>query len=210
MTIISFFLCIVVIVALHTTVVQKNKSLTNRVCLTGANILISLVFIVLVFIVNTIRDEANGFVDQQISQLEQKVNEIYPDAMNIEMSTVELKEMLVASLQKSTEGTLESTAENFTKTMLEDYTSGALEAIQALERKNGKLSVKDALVSIKEMALNEVLPYFSILIALLYLSYAFAIGISIIVAIVLAKPKSNGLVFGEEANKTALGMKTKI
>ena len=58
MTIVASILCIAIVAALHVTVVQKNPKLTNRVCITGANIILSLAFVVLLYAINTVQDEA--------------------------------------------------------------------------------------------------------------------------------------------------------
>ena len=105
MTIVASILCIAIVAVLHVTVVQKNPKLTNRVCITGANIILSLAFVVLLYAINPVQDEANSYIDSQIALLEQKVNEIYPDAMNKQMSTVEVKETLMKALEKNKDGT---------------------------------------------------------------------------------------------------------
>jgi len=208
MTIVASILCIAIVAALHVTVVQKNPKLTNRVCITGANIILSLAFVVLLYAINTVQDEANSYIDSQIALLEQKVNEIYPDAMNKQMSTVEVKETLMKALEKNKDGTAEAVGENIAKTLVEDYTESALSAIQSLERTSDQLSVKDALVSIKEIALEKTMPYLRLLRNVLVAVYILAIIISVIFSFFLAKSGGNdGIVFGEEADQTHIGMK---
>ena len=53
MTIVASILCIAIVATLHVTVVQKNPKLTNRVCITSANIILSLAFVVLLYAINT-------------------------------------------------------------------------------------------------------------------------------------------------------------
>ena len=208
MTIVASILCIAIVATLHVTVVQKNPKLTNRVCITGANIILSLAFVVLLYAINTVQDEANSYIDSQIALLEQKVNEIYPDAMNKQMSTVEVKETLMKALEKNKDGTAEAVGENIAKTLVEDYTESALSAIQSLERTSDQLSVKDALVSIKEIALEKTMPYLRLLRNVLVAVYILALIISVIFSFFLAKSGgSDGIVFGEEADQTHIGMK---
>lgn len=208
MTIVASILCIAIVAALHVTVVQKNPKLTNRVCITGANIILSLAFVVLLYAINTVQDEANSYIDSQIALLEQKVNEIYPDAMNKQMSTVEVKETLMKALEKNKDGTAEAVGENIAKTLVEDYTESALNAIQSLERTSDQLSVKDALVSIKEIALEKTMPYLRLLRNVLIAVYIIALIISVIFSFFLAKSGGHdGIVFGEEADQTHIGMK---
>ena len=54
MTIVASILCIAIVAVLHVTVVQKNPKLTNRVCITGANIILSLAFVILLYAINEV------------------------------------------------------------------------------------------------------------------------------------------------------------
>lgn len=94
---------------------------------------------------------------------------------------------------------------------MEKYTSITLRTINVLERENNKLSVKDALISIKELSINTISPYFKIIYILLFVLYFVFIIISIFITIHLSKDKNStneGIIFGEEADKTFIGMKT--
>ena len=208
MTIVATVLCIAVVILLHVTVVQKNQKLTNRVCITGANIILSLAFVGLLFTINTVLDEANSYIDSQIELLGQKVDEIYPGALEKQMSTTEVKDLLIKALEKNKDGTAEAVGENIAKTLVEDYTEGALNAIQSLERTSDQLSVKDALVSIKEITLEKTMPYLRTIRGLLVIVYIIALLISVIFSYFLSKSGgNNGIVFGEEADQTHIGMK---
>ena len=158
-----------------------------------------------------VKNHLNSFIDSGISQLESRVNEIYPGALEKQMSTEEIKNILEESLEKKDVDGIEALAENVIKTRIEKYTSITLRTINVLERENNKLSVKDALISIKELSINTISPYFKIIYILLFVLYFVFIIISIFITIHLSKDKNStneGIIFGEEADKTFIGMKT--
>ena len=127
------------------------------------------------------------------------------------MSTQEIKNILEKSLDKKEVKGIETLAENIIKTRIQKYTSATLKTFDALERENDKLSVKDALISIKELSINAALPYFRILKIASVVFYFALMIISVLLSIYLANSKNSineGIVFGEEADKTHIGMKT--
>ena len=80
-----------------------------------------------------------------------------------------------------------------------------------LEQDDNKLSVKDVLVSIKELAVNSVSPYFRLVKIILFVLYLVLALLSVLLTFYLSKDKdskNDGIVFGEEADKTFIGMKT--
>ncbi len=86
-----------------------------------------------------------------------------------------------------------------------------LKTINVLERDNNKLSVKDALLSIKELSVNSVSPYFKVVKVILFVLYLILALLSVLLTFYLSKDKdlkNDGIVFGEEADKTFIGMKT--
>ena len=150
----------------------------------------------------------NSFIDFEIKQLEKNVNEVYPGGLDVQMSTSELKDLLESSLKRNASGGLDAIAENIIKSKIEKYTSNALKAINALERTDDKLSVKDALVSIKELSVTAATPYFKITKILLTVLYIILVIISILLFCYMENEdaKNDGIVFGEEADKTSIGM----
>ncbi|MFC2603689.1 MAG: hypothetical protein ACFNX0_07290 [Treponema sp.] len=175
------------------------------------NIILSLAFVILFTAVGIVKNHLNSFIDSGIKHLEIEVDEIYPGALEKQMSTQEIKNILEESLNKKEVDGIEALAENIIKARIQKYTSSALKTIKAVERQEDRLSVKDALISIKELSIETASPYFKILQIALFVLYVALIIISILLSIHFANDKDSenkGIVFGEEADKTHIGMKT--
>ena len=211
MTFIVIFTALAVALLLNFIFVKKIENKTYKIFMGTLNTILSLVFVMLFVALGIVKNHLNSFIDAEINRLEREVNEIYPGALSKQMSTQEIKNILEKSLDKKEVKGIETLAENIIKTRIQKYTSATLKTFDALERENGKLSVKDALISIKELSINAASPYFRILkIASLVFYFALMI-ISVLLSIYLANGKNSineGIVFGEEADKTHIGMKT--
>ena len=211
MTFFIIVIALIIPIILHLLFVKKIQNKTYKVCMNSINFLLSLVFIILFIALGFVKNHLNSYIDIGINQLEQRVNEIYPNALEKQMNTEELKNLLEESLRKNESGGIEAIAGNIIKSKIKKYTSTTLKTINALERENNKLSVKDALVSIKELSLNAMNPYYKTAETLLFILYFLLNIISILMTIHLIKDKDSineGIVFGEEADKTFIGMKT--
>ncbi len=211
MTIITILFAITVTLLLNIIFVRKIQNKTYKICMGSINFILSLAFIALFISIGIVKNHLNSFIDSGINQLELRVNEIYPGALEKQMSTEEIKDLLEQSLEKKDVDGIEALAENVIKTRIEKYTSITLKTINALERENNKLSVKDALISIKELSLDTVSPYYKIINILLFVLYIVLVIVSILITIYLSKDKDStneGIIFGEEADKTFIGMKT--
>ena len=211
MTVFIILFAIVITLLLNLIFVRKIANKTYKICIGLINFILSFAFIVLFICFGIVKNHLNSFIDSGISQLESRVNEIYPGALEKQMSTEEIKNILEESLEKKDVDGIEALAENVIKTRIEKYTSITLRTINVLERENNKLSVKDALISIKELSINTISPYFKIIYILLFVLYFVFIIISIFITIHLSKDKNStneGIIFGEEADKTFIGMKT--
>ena len=211
MTIITILFAITVTLLLNLIIVRKIQNKTYKICMGSINFILSLAFIALFISIGIVKNHLNSFIDSGINQLELRVNEIYPGALEKQMSTEEIKDLLEQSLEKKDVDGIEALAENVIKTRIEKYTSITLKTINALERENNKLSVKDALISIKELSLDTVSPYYKIINILLFVLYIVLVIVSILITIYLSKDKDStneGIIFGEEADKTFIGMKT--
>ena len=211
MTVFIILFAIVITLLLNLTFVRKIANKTYKICMGLINYIVSFAFIALFICFGIVKNHLNSFIDSGISQLESRVNEIYPGALEKQMSTEEIKNILEESLEKKDVDGIEALAENVIKTRIEKYTSITLRTINVLERENNKLSVKDALISIKELSINTISPYFKIIYILLFVLYFVFIIISIFITIHLSKDKNStneGIIFGEEADKTFIGMKT--
>lgn len=211
MTIITILFAITVTLLLNIIFVRKIQNKTYKICMGSINFILSLAFIALFISIGIVKNHLNSFIDSGINQLELRVNEIYPGALEKQMSTEEIKDLLEQSLEKKDVDGIEALAENVIKTRIEKYTSITLKTINALERENNKLSVKDTLISIKELSLDTVSPYYKIINILLFVLYIVLVIVSILITIYLSKDKDStneGIIFGEEADKTFIGMKT--
>ncbi|WP_296665397.1 MULTISPECIES: hypothetical protein [unclassified Treponema] len=175
------------------------------------NVILSFVFIILFISVDIMGKHLNSFIDLGIAQLEKKVDEIYPGTLEKQMSTKEIKKILEKSLEKNDVNGVQALADNIIKIKIEKYTLVTLKTINVLERDNNKLSVKDALVSIKELSVNSVSPYFKVVKVILFVLYLVLGLLSILLTFYLQKDKdlkNDGIVFGEESDKTFIGMET--
>ena len=190
---------------------KKIENKTYKICMGALNIILSLAFVILFTAVGIVKNHLNSFIDSGIKHLEIEVDEIYPGALEKQMSTQEIKNILEESLNKKEVDGIEALAENIIKARIQKYTSSALKTIKAVERQEDRLSVKDALISIKELSIETASPYFKILQIALFVLYVALIIISILLSIYFANDKDSenkGIVFGEEADKTHIGMKT--
>lgn len=211
MTFIVIFTALAVALLLNFIFVKKIENKTYKIFMGTLNTILSLVFVMLFVVLGIVKNHLNSFIDAEINRLEREVNEIYPGALSKQMNTQEIKNILEKSLDKKEVKGIETLAENIIKTRIQKYTSATLKTFDALERENDKLSVKDALISIKELSINAASPYFRILKIASVVFYFALMIISVLLSIYLANGKNSineGIVFGEEADKTHIGMKT--
>lgn len=211
MIVLSVIIVFVISILLNFLFVKKLENKTNRICMRVLNVLLSLVFIILSISVEIINRHLNSFIDLGIVQLEKKVDEIYPGVLQKQMNTEEIKNLLEKSLEKNEVNGVQALADNIIKTKIENCALITLKTINVLERDNNKLSVKDALLSIKELSVNSVSPYFKVVKVILFVLYLILALLSVLLTFYLSKDKdlkNDGIVFGEEADKTFIGMKT--
>lgn len=212
MTITIILFAIILTLILNLSLVRKIGNKTSRISMGVINIIACLVFMILVVLLGAIKNNLSSVIDEGIQKLENKVNEVYPGALEKQMSTEEIKEVLEESLEIDDVDGLEVLAQNIIKSRIEKLTSVTLKTINALERENDKLSVKDALISIKEISVEAIIPYYKTVLIILSSLYFLFIIISILLSLHLAKDSDSdneGIVFGEEADKTVIGMKSK-
>lgn len=205
------FIALTVTLLLNFIFLKKIENKTYKICMGALNIILSLAFVILFTALGIVKNHLNSFIDSGIKHLEIEVDEIYPGALEKQMSTQEIKNILEESLNKKEVDGIEALAENIIKARIQKYTSSALKTIKAVERQEDRLSVKDALISIKELSIETASPYFKILQIALFVLYVALIIISILLSIHFANVKDSenkGIVFGEEADRTHIGMKT--
>lgn len=212
MTITIILFAIILTLILNLSLVRKIGNKTSRISMGVINIIACLVFMILVVLLGAIKNNLSSVIDEGIQKLENKVNEVYPGALEKQMSTEEIKEVLEESLEIDEVDGFEALAQNIIKSRIEKLTSVTLKTINALERENDRLSVKDALISIKEISVEAIIPYYKTVLIILSSLYFLFIIISILLSLHLAKDSDSdneGIVFGEEADKTVIGMKSK-
>ena len=76
---------------------KKIQNKTYRFFMDAANVLLALIFVILFVVTGTVQKNMNSFIDYEISQLEKNANEIYPGALDAQMNTAELKDLLEKS-----------------------------------------------------------------------------------------------------------------
>ena len=211
MTILIIFSATTVTLLLNFLFVRKIGNKLYKFCMGLINFILAIAFITLFIHIGSLKNYLNSFIDFGIAQLESRVNEIYPGALEMQMNTEEIKNLLEESIEERDVDGIEALAENIIKSRIKKYTSVTLKTLNALERESNKISVKDALISIKELSIDTVSPYIRTLYILLFALYFVSIIVSVLIAIHLSKNKvttNDGIVFGEEADKTFIGMKT--
>lgn len=204
------FLAVVCTILLNFLVVRKLTNKTYKFCINSLNIIILIIFIGLISAVGIIKNNLNKFIDVQIGLIENRANEIYPNALDLQMSTAEIKSLLEQSLTYESEGKIEDIVSNVIKSNISDYTSFALRTIKKLERTEDKLSVKEALVSLKEICIDTVKPYYKFAYAAIIIVFCLYLGIIILLCRFLFKNQksvNSSIVFGDEASSTEMGMK---
>lgn len=91
MIVLSIIIVFVVSILLNFLFVKKLENKTNRICMGVLNVILSFVFITLFIGAEIISKHLNSFIDLGIVQLEKTVDEIYPGALEKQMSTEEIK-----------------------------------------------------------------------------------------------------------------------
>lgn len=180
------FCALLITILLNNVFAKKVENKTYRIWMSLLNVVLSLSFVILFVIIGTVKKNLNSYIDLGINKLEMQVNEIYPGVLEKQMNTEEVKNILESSLERKRVNSLESLTENILKSAVKRYTSTALKIINNLERDTDKLSVKDALISIKELCLNTAVPWFKFLTFLIVGLYTILIVVSILLSLHLS------------------------
>ncbi len=199
-----FLLIFITPVTLHLLFVKKIHNKTYKICMNFLNSILTFGFIVLFISLEFSSNHLSSYIDFRIEEIENTVNEIYPNAFEKQIDLEEIKNIFEESFAQNDACGIEFFAENIIK-------SKALKAINLLERENNKLSIKDALISIKELSLNAINPYIRLAKIVLVALYFILMVASICITKHLINDKdenNEGIIFGEEADKTFIGMKT--
>lgn len=211
MNIFIIVLVILLTLLLNILFFKKIGNKTYKICISIVSIVLASVFVILFIAAGTVKNNLNSFIDLGINQIEKNIDEIYPGALEKQMNTENIKQLLEESLEKSEVNGIEALAENIIKSKIKKYSSTALNTINSLEIESGKLSAKDVLLSVKDLSINAVTSFLKIARIVLAVLYIILCFILFFLSLHLAKNqnrKSKGIVFGEEADKTFVGMKT--
>lgn len=206
-----FIVGVCITVIMNICLVRKIKNRTYRICISSMNIIVLAAFIILGTAVNIVRRNLGSFLNQQISTIETKANEIYPGMLDVQMDTSKIKEMLENSFSLENSGTFEDIVIQILRSSVNDFSTTALKTLTALERTDNKLSVKEVLVSLKEICMNKITPFYRIADIVLVAVFSLYVICSLCMSLYLSSAKASenkSIVFGEESARISAGMKT--
>lgn len=93
---------------------------------------------------------------------------------------------------------------------MDNFTGTALRTIDYLERTDNMLSVKDALISLKEICVEKINPFYKTANIILTVLFSIYMLCSFFLSLYLSSSKAKenkSIIFGETAGKTTAGMK---
>lgn len=201
---------ILIILVLNICFVNKINNKTNRLTLYFCNIIFSVIFILLMLFCSFASKGINYLVDKQIEKLEQKVNEYFPNALTKEFDTTQIKTMLREVI--NTENSEIDLIQNIIYNSVTDFSTATLNIITTIDKNKNTISVKEAMINIKEVSLNKINPYINLIKNIIIIIYVLYLIISFILSLVFLKnttKQTSGIVFGEEAEKISIGMENK-
>lgn len=195
------FFAILSLFLLNLFLIKKIPLKSHKQYSVWANVILIVVFAALLVVMNIIKVNYSSFVDRQIQGLEIKSNELYPGIFEKQMGTSEIKTILESSLEISDSGTIQSVLNNLIKSKIRNFSSFALTTIKELERTEDSLSVKEALLSIKEKTNEIIISTIYILRTIIALVFLLLFAISLIAELYFSKnsdKKNRSIVFGTE------------
>lgn len=201
---------ILITLVLNICFVNKINNKTNRLTLYFCNIIFSVIFILLMLFCSFASKGINYLVDKQIEKLEQKVNEYFPNALTKEFDTTQIKTMLREVI--NTENSEIDLIQNIIYNSVTDFSTATLNIITTIDKNKNTISIKEAMINIKEVSLNKINPYINLIKNIIIIIYVLYLIISFILSLVFLKnttKQTSGIVFGEEAEKISIGMENK-
>lgn len=209
--ILLIFFSIFITLILNILLVKKIKNKTNRLVLYFSNIIFSIIFILLLLICNFSSVGLNYLVDKQIERLELKVNEYYPNALIKQFDTTQIKTIFqeVLSAEKSETDIIQ----NIIYDSISEISSSALNIISTVDNNKNSISIKDALINIKQLSLNRITPYITLIKNITIAFYVIYLIISIILSFIFMKDtekESSGIVFGDNNKDIKAGVENKF
>ena len=201
---------VLITLVLNICFVNKINNKTNRLTLYFCNIIFSVIFILLMLFCSFASKGINYLVDKQIEKLEQKVNEYFPNALTKEFDTTQIKTMLREVI--NTENSEIDLIQNIIYNSVTDFSTATLNIITTIDKNKNTISIKEAMINIKEVSLNKINPYINLIKNIIIIIYVLYLIISFILSLVFLKnttKQTSGIVFGEEAEKISIGMENK-
>ena len=201
---------ILITLLLNICFVKKIQNKTSRLTLYFCNIIFSVIFILLMLFCSFASKGINYLVDKQIEKLEQKVNEYFPNALTKEFDTTQIKTMLREVI--NTENSEIDLIQNIIYNSVTDFSTATLNIITTIDKNKNTISIKEAMINIKEVSLNKINPYINLIKNIIIIIYVLYLIISFILSLVFLKnttKQTSGIVFGEEAEKISIGMENK-
>lgn len=201
---------ILITLVLNICFVNKINNKTNRLTLYFCNIIFSVIFILLMLFCSFASKGINYLVDKQIEKLEQKVNEYFPNALTKEFDTTQIKTMLREVI--NTENSEIDLIQNIIYNSVTDFSTATLNIITTIDKNKNTISIKEAMINIKEVSLNKINPYINLIKNIIIIIYVLYLIISFILSLVFLKnttKQTSGIIFGEEADKISAGMENK-
>ncbi|MBQ1197213.1 MAG: hypothetical protein IIX47_01240 [Spirochaetaceae bacterium] len=201
---------ILITLVLNICFVNKINNKTNRLTLYFCNIIFSVIFILLMLFCSFASKGINYLVDKQIEKLEQKVNEYFPNALTKEFDTTQIKTMLREVI--NTENSEIDLIQNIIYNSVTDFSTATLNIITTIDKNKNTISIKEAMINIKEVSLNKINPYINLIKNIIIIIYVLYLIISFILSLVFLKnttKQTSGIVFGEEAEKISIGIENK-
>lgn len=211
MTFIIILSAFIITLILNHFFVKKISDKTSKICMTFINFIILLAFIILYFVIGLTKKNVSNFINDEIVNIEESINDLYPGIWEKEIDTEDLKSILQKTLEKEKNNKIKVVGINIIKSKMQKYLNSALNIINSLEQEKNKLSIAAVMKSVRELSFKTLTKYVTTFYSLLFTLYFILILISILITKYLAKDKdykNKGVVFGNESDNVFIGMKT--
>lgn len=189
--------------------IKKIKQKKYKSILSILNIVVCTLFCILFIILGNVKKIFTDKINFQMNILEQKANELYPDALTKQLDTKEIKKLFSLSIEVSETNEINKIIYHIIKQEVQKYTSPILNTLNDIEKTENKITIKDALTYIKDKTITTIELILETIKNTLLIIYLLYIAFLICFLIYLSKEKKSknkSIVFGEESDKTQIGM----
>jgi len=194
------FVCVGVAVALllNKFLANKIENKNQRRALKAASYILFIVFSLLFSLEMALKEYLNEFIDDKVYEIELSLRKNFPNAkvMEISVNTKEFTDISAKLLQSlndmgaSGDGFFEKMVFDAFMSMLTPYIDSANSGVNAMAAKGGKqgeITMKSVLLSLKEVALGKISQVFMVLEIVMILVFLLCLLIYIGVAIFMRK-----------------------